>query len=84
MAKSEIAYGDQAVASQGEAGNRVFFSMGKTVNIGKYETIRVDVGESRVVPDGAKFSKFRKAVQRNVKKMLSEVVNMIEEQVDDA
>ena len=34
--------GDFSTASNGQNGNRVFVSVGKTINIGNYESIRVE------------------------------------------
>jgi hypothetical protein len=82
MAGADVHYGDRSVASHGESGNRVFFSMGKTINIGDYETIRVDVGEARTVEDGKKFGPAHARVRRNVQKLLKQIVQMVEESVE--
>ena len=50
--------GDYAMASNGQDGNRVFVSVGKTINIGNYESIKVEMGVGRTVPDGCAHARY--------------------------
>ena len=50
--KPVINEGDFSQASNGQNGNRVFIAVGKTINMGNYESIRVEVGQGVTVDDG--------------------------------
>ncbi|MCK5612603.1 hypothetical protein KAR91_62605 [Candidatus Pacearchaeota archaeon] len=56
-----VVAGDFTQASNGDNGNRVYFSIGKTCNIGNYESIRVEVGQGMTVKDGATKKDFNEA-----------------------
>ena len=55
MAKKTIQAGDVSQAVNGVSGNRVFVSVSKTVNLGNFESLRVEVGFGRSVEDGQTF-----------------------------
>jgi len=73
--------GDFAQASDGQNGNRVYFSIGKTCNIGNFESIRVEVGQGMALEAGASLGDFNRA--RNVcveeaTEAIKEIVAMID------
>ena len=50
--KPTICEGNFASANDGQNGNRVFIAVGKTINMGNYESVRVEVGQGCTVDDG--------------------------------
>lgn len=78
MAKAVIKQGDD-VARFGEGGNRVFFSMAKTMNLGNYEAMRVEYGEQRTVKDGKSFAKARERVKKSVRRELKALIKLVED-----
>ena len=75
MSKEKISQGNLDRAMEGTSGNRVFCSMAKTINMGNYESIRVEYGQSIVVADGQDFADAKKRVKEEV---MTELVEMIE------
>lgn len=71
--------GDFSTASNGQNGNRVFVSVGKTINIGNYESVRVEYGEGRTVQDGSVFSNERIKVFEEVMNGIQELIPMVED-----
>lgn len=71
--------GDFSTANNGQNGNRVFVSVGKTINIGNYESIRVEYGEGRIVQDGDTFSDVRDNCLRTVLGGIQEMIPIIED-----
>jgi len=67
--KPVIQEGDYSKFSDGQDGNRVFIAIGKTINIGNYESVRLEVGQGKVVPDGD----FEGAKQECIREVLSTV-----------
>lgn len=63
---------DVAVGEAARGGDTVFVCVGKSINIGNYESIRVDIGRCRALKDGEDFA----AVQDEV---LAEVVAKVQE-----
>jgi hypothetical protein len=82
MAKDRpiIKDGDSDIAAGGYSGNRVLFGLARTINIGNYESIRVEYGESRVVQDGKSFQSIKKAVIKDVKAMFDSMVEVVEKE----
>ena len=78
MVKEKIQQGDMDRAVEGTSGNRVFCSMAKTVNIGNYESIRMEFGMSKVVPDGEEFEEIKTAVKQEVEDSLADMLEPIE------
>lgn len=75
-----IVDGDQsAAATSGVNGNRVHFTMAKTINIGNYESMRVEYGESRVVEDGQTWESARSYVVKNVMVQLQVLISAVAE-----
>lgn len=72
--------GDFTTASDGLSGNRVFVSMAKTINLGNYESLRVEFGEGRTVKDGQQFSEVKMACKKGVMVSLKEMVDIVEGQ----
>ena len=79
MSKEKIQQGDMDRAMEGTSGNRVFCSMAKTINIGNYESIRIEFGLSKVVPDGGDFDEVKASVKSEVEDDLAEMIAPIEE-----
>jgi hypothetical protein len=71
--------GEFYVAADGQAGNRVFVSMGKTINIGNYESVRVEYGEVKVVQDGEDFNATRDNCATRVLNSVKEMISIVEE-----
>jgi len=70
--------GDFSTASNGLSGNRVFVSMAKTINIGNYESIRVEYGIGRTVDDGGKFARVMDECHKDAAMCLKEMVDTVE------
>jgi len=72
MSKEKIIGGDLDRAVNGMSGNRVFYSMAKTINLEsldptmRFENIRVEFGQCRVVPDGVEFQEVMDEVKSTV------------------
>lgn len=64
-------------ATNGAIGNRVHFTMAKTINIGNYESIRVEYGESRVVQDGESFGNARTKAVTSVMQNLQALADTV-------
>jgi len=75
--KPIVTSGDFSKCDDGQNGNRVFFSIGKTINIGNYESIRVEVGQGMTVEDGD-FGKARDACVEEATDAIKEIVGMVE------
>lgn len=67
------------IAHQGLSGNRVSMAVAKTINLGNYESIRVEYGISRVVPDGEKFETVWAACEGEALSSLTNMIHTIEE-----
>lgn len=76
-----ISQGDFAYASDGCAANRVFVCMAKTINIGNYESMRVEYGFGRAVPDGGSFDDVKKECQADALRSLREMCAVVEGQL---
>jgi len=76
-----VSEGNFATADNGLSGNRVFVSMAKTINIGNYESIRVEYGFGRVVSDGQRFDEVRRECEEDVVGCLHSMVEVVEHQL---
>lgn len=74
-----ITGGDWSTAHNGQNGNRVFVSVSKTINIGNYESVRVECGEGRTVKDGENFDVIRKLVFQAVMDGIEEMIPFVED-----
>ena len=79
--KPIVTDGDFSQSSNGINGNRVFFSMAKTINMGNYESIKVEYGEGRVVECNQSFDDVREEVKNNVMKCLFAMIKIVEDKV---
>ena len=70
--------GDFSTASDGLNGNRVFVSIAKTINLGNYESLRVEFGVGRIVNDGQVFDDVLSACKLEVGKNLNEMICIVE------
>ena len=77
--RSVITDGDYSTANNGQNGNRVFVSVGKNINIGNYESVRVEYGEGRTVQDGQSFDDVRDNCLRTVLGGIQEMIPIVEE-----
>jgi hypothetical protein len=62
--------------SQNQQGEFVWYSVGRTINLGQFESLRVDVGESRQTEDGLGeqiFLRLRKEVDARLNRIVAEV-----------
>lgn len=71
--------GNFATATDGQNGNRVFVSVGKTINIGNYESMKVEYGTGRTVNDGQKFSEVADLCKADAANSLKEMIRMVED-----
>ena len=69
--------GDFSTATDGLNGNRVFVSMAKTINLGNYESLRVEFGVGRTVNDGQVFEDVLSACKLEVGKNLNEMIQIV-------
>lgn len=70
--------GNPSTANDGQNGNRVFVSVGKTINIGNYESVRVEYGEGRTVQDGENFVDVGNECLDKVLEGIQEMIPMVE------
>ncbi len=77
--REPIVGGSRDIAANGVMGNRVMASMSKTINIGDYESIRVEYAECRVVQDGESFEDAKEKVRTDVWVELLDMIRVVEE-----
>lgn len=73
--------GDFSEATNGQNGNRVFVSMAKTINIGNYESLKVEYGVGRTVDDGQEFGEVMEACKADAGRSLKEMVKIVEQNI---
>lgn len=73
--------GDFATAGDGLNGNRVFVSLAKTINLGNYESLRVEYGFGRTVNDGQTFESVVDACRDDASHNLKEMADIVEKQI---
>jgi len=73
-----ITDGDFSKASNGLSGNRVFASMAKTMNMGNYESLRVEFGVGRTVLEGQSFDSVTKACREEAEQNIKEMIKIVE------
>lgn len=60
--------------------NEVHYSFGRTINTGNYESLRFDIGETRVVDDSTNseevYREIRKAVNDRMKAIMSKLKDL--------
>ena len=76
-----VSDGDVSAASDGLNGNRIFVSVAKTINLGNYESVRVEFGCGSVVKDGQEFDEVADGIKKYVWTSLSSMVKVIEQHV---
>lgn len=79
--KPVVQDGDFSKAHDGHSGDRVFVSMSKTINIGNYESIRVEYGMgvgNFETGDGG-FDRARKWCQQEVTSAMKEMIGLVED-----
>jgi hypothetical protein len=75
--KPAIQAGDYAAADDGLSANRVFVSMAKTMNLGNYESFRVEYGAGRALQPGESHEEARQGLVVEVLSGVSELVDLI-------
>jgi len=68
---------DAGLAFNGQSANRVFVALGKTINIGNYESFRVDVGRGRVVGKGQNFDEVLRQTKSEVMKDVTDLISLV-------
>ena len=76
--KPVVQDGDFSKTHDGHSGNRVFVSMSKTINIGNYESIRVEYGQGMAVTDG-EYTQAREWCQEEVASAMKEMIGLVED-----
>jgi len=79
MDRPVIIDGDLFVAKEGQSGNRVFIGFGKTINIGNYESIRVEFGRGSTVSDGQDVNKVKSHILTEVVDGIKEIIKIAED-----
>lgn len=77
--KPTVQDGDFSQASDGVLGNRVHVSVARTLNLGNYESLRVEYAEGHTLADGESFEEARQAVAAQVTEGLMEMLSVIKE-----
>lgn len=80
--KIAVAVGDglNAPTWMAGTGNRVSVAMGKTINIGNYETVRVDCSHSMEIGPGESYADATKKVAKSVADNLKTLIETVTEQ----
>lgn len=78
--KPVVGYTKGDVASNGVSANRVFVAMARTINIGNYESIRVEYAEGRAVADGEDWAEARSTLMQTVAVELTTLADAVEAQ----
>jgi hypothetical protein len=78
ITRPTVSDGDFSQASNGELGNRVYVSVSKTINIGNYESIRVEFGAGSTVNDGESFEDVAGEVEKFAWTKISKMVKTVE------
>ena len=63
-------------------GNTVWYGMTRTINTGNYESLKIDIGESRSVDDGDSEEVY-KAVRKDVNERMATIVRKIQKDTDE-
>lgn len=66
-----------------DEGRRVFLAIGKTVNVGNFESVRVDYGESAIVNPGEDAEEVREGLKRTVSSEFEKILEVVEETFAD-
>lgn len=78
MGKTEI--GHMEDDKRGLSGNRVWLSIAQTINLGNYESLRIEYGEGRTVNSDESFNSVREIVQQSVETYLNELLEAYKSQ----
>jgi len=62
-------------------GNSVWYSMSRTLNIGNYESIKFEIGESRSVGDDGSEETY-KSVRKDVNDRMSTIIKKLQKDTD--
>lgn len=63
--------------------DQVWYTVSRTINLGNYESIKFDVGESRSVEDGDDSDAIFKETKKTVNSRLSAILNKLKEEHSD-
>lgn len=73
--------GNFSCQSDGLSGNRVFVSVSKTINIGNYESIRVEYGQGKTLLKGDIYDIARDELVEEVCEAIVGVIKQVEEEL---
>lgn len=76
--KPTVVDGDFSTANDGQNGNRVFVSLGKTISLGNYEFIRVEYGEGRTVQNEESFDYAKAECLKRALDGIQEMIPIVE------
>ena len=65
------------------SGNQVWYTIGKTINIGNFENIKFEIGESRTVESGENPEEIYKSVRKDVNNRMKEITNRLQKDTED-
>lgn len=74
-----IPEGEFDISSGQNDGNRIYVSVAKTINVGNYESLRVECGRGRTVQAGMSFDQVVKNTRVEVVKDLQEMITIVNE-----
>ena len=75
--KPVILEGNFSQAIDGMNGNRVYISVARTINMGNYESIRVEYGQGRTVDDGQDFKIATTMVLKDVLLSIKDIIEIV-------
>jgi len=75
--RANVQSGNFAHASDGLNGNRVFVSVAKTINLGNYESLRLEFGMGKTLEDGDKYSECFEDCLNDCSKELKETLELM-------
>jgi len=75
--KPVILEGNFSQATDGMNGNRVYISVAHTINMGNYESIRVEYGQGRTVDDGQDFKIATTMVLKDVLLSIKDIIEIV-------
>ena len=71
MSKATIRRGKDPAASRADSADRIWVCLSKTINIGNYESVRIEYGEGRASTPGEEQNESRQALIREVVTVLA-------------
>jgi len=75
--------GEMSQREHGLNGNRVWVLIAKTVNLGNYESMRIEWGEGRTIDDEQDREQVRRKLVDDVLTNLMELISVVEETINE-